>query len=87
MDNISGEKAFLIFIFNMLVPTLDQYMDMNMVIRLFRGPAVQVEISGGKWLPRHEESSNPSHHMFCGIQNYCKLSLKQNVLQQMFNVN
>jgi hypothetical protein len=77
MDNISGEKAFLILIFNMVVPTLDQHMDINMVIRLFRGPADHVEISGGKWLPRHEESSNPFHHMFCGIQNYCKLSLKQ----------
>ena len=50
MDNISAEKAFLILIFNMLCPTLDQYTDINMVIRLFRGPEDHVEISGGKWL-------------------------------------
>ena len=48
MENIRTEKIFLIIIFYVLAPSLDQYTDINMARRLFRGPEDEVQIVSGK---------------------------------------
>ena len=47
MAKISSEKIFLITIFNVLVPSLDQATDINMVRRLLAGPEKHLQIYSG----------------------------------------
>ena len=48
MEKIRKEKICLIIIFNVLVPSLDQYTDISLTRRLFRGPDDDLQILSGK---------------------------------------
>ena len=48
MGGINSEKMFLIIIFNVVVPSLDQATDINLVRRLLVGPEDQFHIYSGE---------------------------------------
>ena len=48
MEGINSEKMFLIIIFNVVVPSLDQATDINLVRRLLVGPEDQFHIYSGE---------------------------------------
>ena len=47
MDKIKKNVAFLIFIFWIFVPTLDQYLDLSLALRLLKGPDPDLKVGGG----------------------------------------
>jgi hypothetical protein len=48
MENSKTEKICLIIIFNVLVPSLDQYTDISLARRLFMGPDDDLHVLSGK---------------------------------------
>ena len=48
MENSKTEKICLIIIFNVLVPSLDQYTDISLARRLFMGPDDDLNVLSGK---------------------------------------
>ena len=48
MEKIGSEKVFLITVFHVLVPSLDQATDINMVRRLLAGPDQQFHVYSGE---------------------------------------
>ena len=47
MAEFNKKELVLILIFWILCPTLDMVTDMNLAIRLFRGPSPDLRVSGG----------------------------------------
>ena len=50
MAEFDRKEIDLLVTFWIFCPTLDMVTDMNMVIRLFRGPSQDLWVSGGKYL-------------------------------------
>ena len=48
MEATFNRRAVFIFLFWILVPTFDQYTDIEMVTRLFRGPSPDMNITSSK---------------------------------------
>ena len=50
MAKVSPLNVFLILVFGILTPTLDQYTDLTLVIRLLSGPSNSTVLKTGKHL-------------------------------------
>ena len=68
MAEFNRKQLVLILIFWILCPTLDMVTDMNLAIRLFRGPGPDLRVSGGK-------SKHTSIYSIIFILKYCSTPL------------
>ena len=55
MTESLASQCCLIVLFWILVPTFDQYTDMNLIQRLFRGPSNDTNISSCKFITKVHE--------------------------------